>query len=616
MRNLYLGNIAKGNIQGPGLEYASISKPWLASEKCIVDLPDANMSAYDYIYVINKDHLGEVAFEYDPIPGYESTKITYRDFFEEIDKLATAYQNNLDIKEREIITVCLPSFIENIVNFYALNKIGAISNQIHPIASEDEFEFYLNEAESRYLVTYENVYSNFKNKVEKLKNVIIVSPIDKIALDTKIKIGFNTLKQHQSKKQKASIDLKNGKYIKYKKLVSKGKNSKLKPAEVRGKDVAVLTHTSGTTGKSKAVETSNYAFNKMVEQIACETSNLKRGDKELLVLPPYPMYVLCNHIHMCLARGITIIVIPQVDLKDISSYFKKHKPNCMQAIPLYVEAMLNDKRFDGEDLSYLKFVVSGGGAISLNTEKEFNEFCKSHNSEIVLTSGYGETEMGSCATCTFGEKGMEGKVGRPLCENNIKIIDDEGNELPYNHVGEICLAGPSRMEGYYKNEEATKKVFDYSKDGYIYVKTGDLGSIDEKGILTVVGRIKRTSLIFDSETNTVSKASHDYVESIIKQNPNVLGCVVISVDDAKQNKALKAYITLRNNDYEKTLDELHKLCMSKFRKLVEPAEFIIINEIPQTKALKDDYRYIERYENDELKSNERKVKILYRKKVE
>lgn len=91
---------------------------------------------------------------------------------------------------------------------------------------------------------------------------------------------------------------------------------------------------------------------------------------------------------------------------------------------------------------------------------------------------------------------------------------------------------------------------------------------------------------------------------------------MISVDDAKQNKALKAYITLRNNDYEKTLDELHKLCMSKFRKLVEPAEFIIINEIPQTKALKDDYRYIERYENDELKSNERKVKILYRKKVE
>ena len=599
--------------------YASIDKPWLLEKKLYnVDLPNSNMSVYDYIKTINKNYLDDVIFEYDPLKEYESTPITYRQFFNKVEKCAKAYKK-LGVKKGDIITVCLPSFIENVVSFYALNKIGAISNQIHPLASKDEFQFYLKEAGSKILLTYDLAYENFEDSVEMLDKIIIVSPIDeinrkvklKVLLDKTIKEGIKSTKKLFSSK----INYNSSKIIKWNNFLKLGDKKTIIDSLANGDDTAVLTHTSGTTGKSKAVETSNQAFNKMVEQISSETDILKRGDSELLVLPPYPIYVLCNHIHMCLALGIKIIFIPQVDLNDFSSYFKKHQPNHIQGIPLHVDAFLNDAGFNNLDLSYLKFLVSGGGTLSESKTKLINEFLKKHNSKIVITNGYGMTEMGSCATCTFGENVDAGIVGKPLCQNNIKIVADDGTtELKYNEIGEVWLTGPSKMKRYYKNDEATQRTLHIDKtDGTVWVKTGDIGSIDNTGNVKIIGRIKRMSLIFDSETNTVSKASHDYVESIIMKDESISNCVVIPVDNKKTNKALKAYVVVKDSNYTKVLDRIDAMCSNVFRKYVKPTEYVVVDEIPKTKAGKNDFTYIESYEKN-VSNDIPKMKVLTRKK--
>lgn len=277
----------------------SIDKIWLKrSKRASVKLPDSRLNVYDYIYECNKNNLDDVALEYDPLIDYPSTKITYRDLFKMIDIATKAYKK-IGVKKGDIITVCLPSFIENIVTFYALNRLGAVPNQIHPLASKDEVKFYLEEAESKIFVSYDGNFDNFKDVVEELniEKVIMVDATNLVSTKNKLnillkkykelnknnKISFiNYIKKATEKKKYPS-----SRYISFKEFTKLGKHSNEK-IETVNNEVASLTHTSGTTGKSKGVLSSSYGFNEMVRQIAEETPVLERGEKN---------YLYYHHIH-------------------------------------------------------------------------------------------------------------------------------------------------------------------------------------------------------------------------------------------------------------------------------------------------------------------------------
>ena len=615
---------------------------WLKrSKRASIKLPSSNLNVYDYIYECNKNNLDEIAMEYDPLIDYESTKITYRKLFKMIDEATLSYME-LGVKKGDIVTVCLPSFVENIITFYALNRIGAIPNQIHPLASKDEVRFYLEEAESKIFVSYDGNFDNFKDVVEelKIKNVIMVGATDLVSSKTKalflynkykdelknngdrfsIKSFSNFIKENASKKEYPS-----SKYISFKDFMKLGRKSYFVIPKVNGY-TASLTHTSGTTGKSKGVLSSSFGFNEMVRQIGEETPILERGDKELLVLPPYPLYVLCNNVHMCLARGINIVVVPKVDYQNIHKYFMKHKITAVQGIPSTVMSMLNDKGFEDNnvDLSSIKFIVAGGGALASDTLKKANDFLHRHNCKYNITVGYGMSEMGSCAVCTFDENDEFVTVGRPLNYTNIKIVNSETKEeVGYNTAGEIWLSGPCRMIGYYKNKEATDKLFEreYDKNGNetIWVKTGDIGMITPTGNLKYIGRDKRITMIVDIKTNTVSKVSNDYVEDIlVGKYPSgiVPNCVVVSVPSEYTLNALKAYVVVKDSpiDYSKIVNEMNSKCEEVLRDNYRPIEYVFVDKIPETKAGKKDFILIEEFEKGK-KTEKDGVKVKARVKV-
>lgn len=363
----------------------------------------------------------------------------------------------------------------------------------------------------------------------------------------------------------------------------------------------------------------------MVRQIAEETPVLERGDKELLVLPPYPLYVLCNNIHMCLARGINVIVVPKVDYQNIHKYFIKHKITAVQGIPSTIVAMLNDKGFEEEnvDLSNIKFIVAGGGSLLNDTLKKANDFLHKHNCKYNVTVGYGMSEMGSCATCTFDSNDEFGTVGRPLNDTLIKIVDpDTLEELPYNKPGEIFLSGPCMMLGYYNNKEANDKIFieENLENGekITWVRTGDIGLITLTGNLKYVGRNKRITMIVDTKTNTVSKVSNDYVEDIISADylsGTVSNCVVVSIPDNNTLNALKAYVVVKDSpyNYSKIASEIDTKCKEKLRENSRPIEYVFVEDIPSTKAGKKDFLLIQNYED--CKENIDKVKVKSRIKI-
>lgn len=608
---------------------------WLKrSKRASVKLPDSHLSVYDYIYECNKNNLDDVALEYDPLIDYSSTKITYRELFKMIETTTKAYME-LGVKKRDIVTVCLPSFVENIVNFYALNRLGAIANQIHPLASKDEVKFYLEEAESKIFVSYDGNFDNFKDVVEELniEKVIMVDATNLVSTKNKVMILYDKYKKLRKEKNISLMSFikevsktktyPSSRYISFKDFMNLGKHNKEIIVNTFN-DACSLTHTSGTTGKSKGVLSSNYGFNEMVRQIAEETPVLERGDKELLVLPPYPLYVLCNNVHMCLARGINIVVVPKVDYQNIHKYFMKHKITAVQGIPSTVMSMLNDKGFEENnvDLSAIKFIVAGGGALASETLKKANNFLHKHNCKYNVTVGYGMSEMGSCAVCTFDENDEFGTVGRPLNDTNIKIVNPETKEeVGYNTAGEIWLSGPCRMIGYYKNEEATDKLFvkEYDKDGneIVWVRTGDIGMITPTGNLKYIGRDKRITMIVDIKTNTVSKVSNDYVEDILIGNYGtavIPNCVVVSVPNEETLNALKAYVVVKDSpaDYSEIVTEMNKKCEEILRDNSRPIEYVFVDKIPETKAGKKDFVLVQEFEEGKKKDE---IKVKTRIKV-
>ena len=612
--NVIKSGVMTGNLTG----YSSIDKPWLKKEKYRIYMPDDELTAYNFLYECNKNHLNDVALVYDPIIDVASNNITYKKLFEDIDACAKAYIA-LGVKKGDIVTVSLPSFVENIVSFYALNKIGVISNQIHPLASQDEIEFYLEEAKSKIFLGYGDVYDKIKNINHKLEHIILVSPTNYINKMNKLRIIKNKFKDEGIagvRELIKSVSKESDLIIEYKDFIKLGSKIKNLDDYVNhdSSTLAVLTHTSGTTGKSKGVMTDSKSLNKSVTAILQETKLFQRYDKELLVLPPFPLYVLNNVVHLSLCVGEQLIVVPQVDYANLSKYFYKHHPQHVKGIPSVVDAIMKDKGFDNYDFSDFKFLISGGGKFT--KDKEGKKFLSEHNCKYGVANGYGMSELGGCVTCMFDSTIELGTVGRPLVNSNAKAVDLEtGEEIKYTEDknGEIWLSSPSAMLGYYQNKEATDSMFVKGKDGNIWVKTGDLGRITEEGNIKLVGRIKRMTFIFDSINNNASKVSHDYVESTLCENENVEDCIVVAVKDLESQHALKAYVTVKESPYDKVIGELDQLCKVRFRKYVSPVEYVIVDNIPKTAAGKNDYRYIEEVENG--KNDKSKIKILYRKQI-
>ena len=605
-RREYLIKLNQGIYLGPMTGFPSIDEPWLKNEKNNIDMPNPDQTVYHYIYESNKDHLDDVAIIYDPSIEMEPIKITYREFFEKIDEVAKAY-TAIGIRKGDIVTVSLPNLVENIVNFYALNKIGAITNQIHPEASQNEIGYYLNEAESKVFVGFGNVYEEKIKKIDNkyLKHTIIITPDD-----------LNPSKKKIDKEEKLDYTTK---CMTWSQFISKSKNvTYLEPfINYDSNLLASLTHTSGTEGKSKAVMTTSKAYNYSVDSILRETNTFKRHDKDIIVLPPFPLYILNNGIHLSLSVGEQIIIIPKVDYSNLSSYFKKHKPQHMKAIPSIVEAMVKDKGFNNHDMSYFKLLISGGGR--LTNEKELNEFLESHNAQNGVSNGYGMSEAGGVVTFMFDDTKEKGTVGRPIINSCIKIIDEETKEeinISEDKPGDIYIKGLSIMNGYYQNEEATNDIFYKDKEGIIWVKTGDIGKITKDGNLMIVGRKKRKTFVFDKENNNASKVSHDYMEHVICKNDNVEDAIVVAIPDEISRHAFKAYIVIKDESKrDETIKELDEVCKKTFRKYISPVEYIVIDAIPKTKAGKNDFKYLEAYENNSEVKKEAKIKVLSINKI-
>lgn len=545
-----------------------IKTPWYSyydGVKERLEYPD--ISLYELLEKTANNHLDNISY------NYYGTKKTYKEFLKQIDDCAKSFKQ-LGIKHNDIVSICMPNTPEAIISFYALNKIGAIANMIHPLSAETEIKYFVNISKSKYIITIDIAFNKINHifNETKLKNIILVSVGDSMPL------YMRTLYQI-TKGRKIKLE-NNDSIIHWKKFIDLGKNYK-KPIKYnfKGSDVSAILYSGGTTGYPKGIELTNLNFNALAMQSFEACACLSEKDKVLSIMPVFHGFGLGICIHTVQYFGGTSILLPQFSAKTFDKLLKKYKPNVIAGVPTLYEALLKNKNLDGYDLSFLKCVISGGDSLSVSLKKKIDKFLHEHGADIQVREGYGLTECvtGSCLTPMKYYR--EGSIGIPYPDTYYKIVKPETtDEVPYGDDGEIVISGPSVMKGYLNDEKETKLTLKKHSDGLIWMHTGDLGYMDEDGFIYFKQRLKR--VIISSGYCIYPQ----YIENIIDSHPDVLMSCVIGIDHPYKVQVAKAFIVLKNGitANDEILKSIKEHCEKNLAKYSWPFEYEFRDELPKT----------------------------------
>lgn len=328
-----------------------------------------------------------------------------------------------------------------------------------------------------------------------------------------------------------------------------------------------------------------------MEQAKIDFDDLGVEDSFLSILPMFHCFGLIVNILCPLMFGSTVILIPRFDAKRFDKLIRKYDPTILLGVPTLFEALIKNPYMKDIDMSNIKYVVSGGDTLTIEKNKLVNEFLKQHKSKARIIQGYGMTE--TTGPATFGAKGSDklGSVGIPLPGNKVKILNIETKEeMNPNEIGEIFISGPTVMSRYLDNEKETSSLIQVHEDGRRWVSTGDLGYMDEDGVLFYVQRIKR--MIISSGYNVYPS----HIEEVLVKNKYIQEAGVIGVPHPYKVQVPVAYVVLKEN-IEKTPElviEIQKYCEKNLSKYMIPKKIIFKDSLPKTLVGKINYKDLER----------------------
>lgn len=550
-------------------------KPWI---KYYTRTPESlnyyQGSMYDYVKESAIKNEKRTAYT------YYGLGVSYRGFLRRVDRIATAL-TQFNIVENECVTICMPNTPESIALIYAINKIGAIANIIHPLSSTKDIKRALDETNSGVLFCSDSSMQNARDI--KVKHFILV-PNSTSLIKFKQMI-YNIKESGNLKLGKNMISWSD--FISYKTLDDPYKKRK-------ANDPAAIIYSGGTTGKPKGIILSNLNFNAMALQTMNVCDGLNPGSSVLAALPIFHVFGLALCIHTTLACGMTAILVPKINTKKINSELKKYKPNIYPAVPSLLTMSLKGADPGSSGLKDIKTVVVGGDYLSPQTKAEFEKFLKDHGSNGVVKVGYGLSEASGfcCSTAPIEEKYVQnGTLGVPNPDILVKAFEPNSDiEKSYNDVGEICVTGPTIFMGYINEDKETKNTLVKHTDGKIWLHTGDLGYIDKNGFVYYTSRLKR--MIISNGYNIYPIE----LEEIIKKCKYVEDCTVVAVPHKIKSQTPKAVIVLKK-DVEDTLavrSEIRKYCMDNIARYAIPTEFEYRKDIPKTAIGKVAYRDLQK----------------------
>ena len=538
------------------------------------------------IFEFLKESIPKEYYNYTAL-NYFDKKITYGQFFNRVKKTSKALLA-IGVRPGDVVTICMPNTPEAVISFYAVNSIGAVSNMVHPLSAKEEIKNYLKEAKSRVLIMIDTVYEKIEDILSEtlVYKTIVVSPKD--SMPKLLALGYILTRGYKTKKP----NLNDSDFVRWNDFILGGANyNKEIIHNMKKDDVALILHSGGTTGVPKGILISNYNFNAEAQQCKFNVKKVRPTDKMLTILPVFHGFGLGVCVHTPLTLGAEVILMPEFDSKRFYKIMVKDNPNVLAGVPTLWEAMINNDKFDGVDLSFIKYVISGGDYLTESLERKVNTFLRGHGASITIGKGYGMTESVAATCFTVDGVNKPGSVGIPMTGNDYCICIPESQEvLPFGEEGEICVSGPTVMIGYLDNEKETNMVLQYHEDGKLWLHTGDMGYIASDGFIYFTQRLKR--MIVSSGYNVYPAQ----IEEVIERHPKVLKCSVVGIPHPHKVKVAKAFIVLKSGEKptSKIKREIKELCEENLSRFSWPKEYEYRESLPKTLFGKINYKELEK----------------------
>jgi long-chain acyl-CoA synthetase len=464
------------------------------------------------------------------------------------------------------VGLMLPNTPTFVVFYYGVLKAGGTIVNFNPLYSLEEIEFQIRDSGTKIMVTldlaltFEKVEAMLKRGA--LEKAVVAS--FPALLPAMKSVGFKLLQRTKLANVRASPEKQS--IVPEKDLLAND-GAYAKPG-ISPDAIAVLQYTGGTTGTPKGAMLTHGNLTINVGQVrAWQNRQATERDRIVGVLPLFHVFAMTSVMNLGVASGMEMILLPKFELVETLRLIDKLRPTMMPGVPTLFNAILRHPHVGNYDLSSLEYCISGGAALPLEVKRGFEAIAGSG-----LVEGYGLSETSPVACCNPVNAVREGSIGLPLpaTEISIRSLDDPEREMPCGEPGEICIAGPQVMPGYWNKPKETEASFVGR-----YFRTGDIGYMDEDGYIFIVDRIK------DMINASGFKIYPRRIEDALYEHEAVAEVTVIGIPDEYRGEAPKAFVKLKEGK-QATKAELLGFLREKLSKIELPAEIEFRDELPKT----------------------------------
>lgn len=501
--------------------------------------------------------------------------ISYARLLRYVDCFAFKLKYHHHIQVGDLVTVCMPNSPSATIALYAINKIGAICNLVHPFVPVEQLKQEIERTNTKLLVLYD-VYTT-KNDCSSIDTPLLLS-----------NTGF-----FMGRLARAYYTLSNRKieYSLYSSLEKYflGYSEKLDYYHFAQEEDAVYLPSGGTTGMPKIIRHNVQSFNALCKYAQFFMSKPVPQYKSMYsVLPIFHGFGLCMNTHMCIMFAMLNVMSVKFNTKHMARAIGKHKVGVLTGVPTMYARLLKDKAFTKGRIRSLTECFVGGDSLPQSIAEQFDSTLKARGSKGRLLAGYGMTETIAVCIVNRINHNKSNSIGMPIPEAEVLIMKD-ARPVPCGEVGEIWISSPIMMLGYFGEKE--NPIVEYK--GKKYLQTGDCGYVDEEGYVYFKQREKN---IIKVNGMTVFPQE---IEQVVQAVEGVANAVAISMPDNKRGQSVRLILQLNNGcDKDAVIKDVENACRKNLIVYACPRQIDVVDKLPLNMIGKVDRRELENQLNN------------------
>ncbi len=541
-------------------------RPWLSSYPKGVP-SDIDASRYSSLVALMEESFTQYAER--PAYSFMGRDMSYG----ETDKLSrqlAAYLQGLGLARSDRVAIMMPNCPQYPVTVAAVLRAGFIVVNVNPLYTARELEHQLKDSGAKVIVIMENFAATLQKCLgaTPVKHIVLAAMGDRLGFAKGALVNYVL---RNVKKMVPAFTLAGP--VRFNDALSQGAARTLQPVAINADDVAALQYTGGTTGVSKGAVLlhRNIVANVLQSEVWNQPvmDRVPKGEQPASVcaLPLYHIFAFTVGMMLSLRTGGKLILIPNPrDMAATLKELSKHTFHSLPAVNTLFNGLANHPDFNTVNWKNLKVSVGGGMAVQSAVAKLWLE-----KTGCPICEGYGLSETSPSASCNpTTSTQFSGTIGVPLPSTFMKLLDDDGHEVAPGAAGEIAIKGPQVMAGYWQRPEETAKTM--TPDGYF--KSGDIGTMDERGYFKIIDRKK--DMILVSGFNVYPNE----IEDVVAQMPGVLECAAVGVPDAKTGEAVKLVIVKKTEDL--TEAQVRDHCRTNLTGYKQPKVIEFRADLPKT----------------------------------